>query len=99
MTDEKTHEEQILEATQQELDAWKLNPDTQRFFAFLKARRFLDIEALARGAYSGKNMEQAALFQAKVVGRVEVLEELLEFNADKLLTLERDIADAKYIRL
>lgn len=100
MTDEgKSPEQLIAEAVQQDLVEWRTQPFTKRVMNMLKARRLLEMEQLARGTHNGKNMEEAALFQAKVCGRVELIEELLRLNAIELLTIERDIQNAEYFRM
>ena len=72
-----------------EWEAWRVNPSTKEFFAFLVKRREQAKEDLATGAYSGNMADEFPLAIAKALGGLDTLRQLIQ--------IEREDLDAEYI--
>lgn len=89
----------IIDATAKELSEWRSQPTTKRFFAYLKAFRLLEMQAMIQGQGSTNDINTNALMNAESVAKARMIQDILELDAINLLTTERDVQNAEYFRL
>lgn len=79
-----------------EITEWKAHPFTQRFLQFLFLRREQNKEDWAKGNFEGNDLESWALKNAKVLGGVEVLDQLLNIEISDIIQSEKEAHE--YVR-
>lgn len=80
----------------EEMFAWKQHPFTQRFFKFMFWCRERNKEDWAQGQFEGADLDQMTLKQAKTLGGVAALSELLSIEMQDIIDGEKEANE--YIR-
>ena len=92
-------EQAQIEELQAELSQWKSEPMTQRFFEYLWAVRMITCATdWPMGCFTGNNLDEMALKNAKGLGTVEAIDNILTLDAQDILNKEREYADAEQFR-
>lgn len=96
---EQAREQGVIDATTKELHEWRAHPTTRRVFAFLRAFRYLEAQAMMMGHGTTTDINANALTNAESIAKAKMIQDILGLDAPTLLTIERDIANAEYFRV
>lgn len=91
--------QEILNRLNAEYRAWTTQDQSHRFHTeLLWAQRMIIADKLARGFYTADTAMETMALQQHALGQIAALDEILSFDAAKILSIEQEIADAKHFR-
>lgn len=68
--------------TPQEIQSWKQHPVTDEFVSILEERRRDLQDSWSAGQFTGKSTDETAQMNAKAIGQVQMLEDILQSIED-----------------
>lgn len=77
------HQERLAKA-QQELDAWKLDPQTQLFRKALRKWQEGIKEQWAAGQFSSLDFNSSALANHKAISEHQIIQQILDLDAEQI---------------
>lgn len=71
--------------SKREVQEWKANEVTKRFFERLRKDREEIANAVIRGDYTGESVDETAQLLAREIGKAQAIENILEYAVEDLL--------------
>lgn len=68
--------------TPQEIQSWKQHPVTEAFIAALDERKRTLQDSWSAGQFTGKSTDETAQMNAKAIGQVQMLDDILQSIED-----------------
>lgn len=68
--------------TPQEIQSWKQHPVTEAFIAVLDGRKRTLQDSWSAGQFTGNSTDETAQMNAKAIGQVQMLEDILQSIED-----------------